>query len=290
MWDELFRELGYHWSKYFGTRKRLPMRAKRIKSSSSPALDSFKDFVLICQEDIFHPGSRRKPILLLSKGQEISTRDLPKLIMHGVQPEQFRFKPEETEEIPFEEVDEKPFSQAVATAVEKTKAATVEAGGSSSIAWRPLGKRRAHTVVILESDPKILKRLIDCLFVCGYDLNKIHPVGVAANLAWTLERYKPDLLIGCLSLLSASLNAETLKLLPPQLVMTVPESPGENSSTEVTLNNGTIAYCLYKPITRFALRQILLKLEPEAIPEEKAPITKSRPKVKLSRRAMLKMG
>jgi hypothetical protein len=286
MWDELYYEL----SNYFQRgKKRLMAHQQRKKPlvKASQTLESFKDFTLICQEDIFHPKSRRKPVLLLSKGQEISTRDLPKLILHGVQPEQFRFKADEADEAAMEEAQ---VAGVLASTLENSKVPDgLEDAGSNSLTWRPLGKRRTQTVVILESNPKILKRLIDCLFVCGFDLNKIHPVGVAANLGWSLKRYKPDLLIGSAPLLTEALNTETLKLLPTQLIMTLADTAGTQSLTQVTLANGTVAHCLYKPITRFSLRQLLLNLEPEEVrPTEVASKPKS--KIKLSRRAMLKMG
>jgi len=286
MWDEIYYEL----SKYFQRgKKRLMAHQQRKKplAKVGQTLGSFKDFTLICQEDIFHPKSRRKPVLLLSKGQEISTRDLPKLILHGVQPEQFRFKAEEADEAAMEELQ---IAGVLASTLENIQVPdSLEDTGSNSLAWRPVGKRRTQTVVVLESNPKILKRLIDCLFVCGFDLNKIHPVGVAANLGWSLKRYEPDLLIGSAPLLSEALGSDTLKLLPKQLIMTLTDTPGTQPLSQVTLANGTVAHCLYKPITRFSLRQLLLNLEPEEVrPTEVA--SKPESKIKLSRRAMLKMG
>jgi hypothetical protein len=299
MWDELFDEL-YERFNFSSIPSSVSTVVKKwtSKTSAKPirsnpktlALESVKDLMLVSQEDIFRPGRRKAPILLLSKGQEISAKDLPKLILHGVQPEQFRFKTEATAQALLAEEDSTmDAGQTMTELLTKTEPSTVRP-------WRSPGERRNQTVVILEPDSKTLKRIIDCLFVCGFDLNRIHPVRMAANLNWTLRRYEPDLVITDAELLADGLSSESHTLFPTQLIITFAGPiPLKDAITEVRLTHGAIAQCLYKPITRFSLRQILAQTEqqplsasaigPQTALSQKLPVGSSTP-----RRAILRMG
>lgn len=241
--------------------------------------------VLVSQEDIYRPDQaglqrdqKRQPILLLRKGQEIAAHDLPKLIQNGVRPDQVSFQYAENG-TPFQL-----FDTAISTAAaNKTAASTPVISASKKIeapvsvpvtpvsnratppSHPPMG-RHQQEVLILESDPKQMKRLIDCLFVCGFDLNRIHPLRISNHLSWALRRHQPDVLIADYKLFMAENREGELspENTPPRIIITTDANaaPFDLHQLQWPAHEDQIVQVLPKPISRFAVKRLLT---PEAL-------------------------
>jgi len=137
--------------------------------SSKPVAAEWPPGTLVSREDIYRESKGMPPILLLRKGYEVSPTELPRFIRNGARPHQFLFKPSE-------DLEYKPLPQPFDT----------------SLQTPPRHKQR---VLILEPDAKNLKRLIDCLFICGIPLDRIHSVRMPEQFAWAVEKYRPHLMV-----------------------------------------------------------------------------------------------
>jgi hypothetical protein len=226
----LFQQSDFFRADFFGTDSLFGFlrRFGRKRAASRPvaAGRSGGTLVLVSQEDIYGRGQRRQPILLLRKGQEIPAHDLPKLIQNGIRPDQVRFQyapddpatesPDDRVDAWMEYLGEKGGEDArlwstqgmtpPGSVLPRRPSALPASGsrqdemahpyGSRAVpGYKPHTERGRQTVLLLEPDPKHLKRLIDCLFGCGFSLNRIHPLRIPAHLSWALERHRPDILI-----------------------------------------------------------------------------------------------
>lgn len=215
----------------------------REMNESSPK--SRNAVTLVSREDIYAQRLDHDPVLLLRKGSEITADDLPRLIRNGASPTQFRLEYDETQaytretELPaFTRNTASPASDPISDALRAEKLIRK--------------KRSRQSVVILEPDQKSLKRLIDCLFVCGFSLPEIHPVRMASQLDWAIHKYSPQILV---------VDYEGLQLLrnfdcahaPSQLIMTV--SPDHELPEELYLEKNI--RILQKPVNRFDLNALL---------------------------------
>jgi hypothetical protein len=253
-----------------------PSFGKKQAPVSVPVVAAGK-LVLVSQEDIYRPeqaglqrDSKRQPILLLRKGQEIAAQDLPKLIQNGVRPDQVSFQYAESG-TPFQLFD------AVSKPIEKTDArvpavsaqkldAPVSIPVPPSInratppSHPPMG-RHQQEVLILESDPKQMKRLIDCLFVCGFDLNRIHPLCISSHLSWALRRHQPDVLIADYKLFMAENREGALspENTPARIIITTDANaaPLDRHQLQWPEHEDQIVQVLPKPISRFAMKRLL---------------------------------
>lgn len=153
---------------------------------SKPVAAEWPPGTLISREDIYRESKGMPPILLLRKGYEVSPTELPRFIRNGARPHQFLFKPADDLEHnplpqPFDRIPRQEFLEEISAGAFDT-----------SLQTPPRHKQR---VLILEPDAKNLKRLIDCLFICGVPLDRIHSVRMPEQLAWAVEKYRPHLLV-----------------------------------------------------------------------------------------------
>lgn len=217
-------------------------------------------FKLISNEDIYRIIKRSKsdragePVLLLKKGIEVEPEQLHRLMKNGVSPSQFRIRQADSEALP----------EAAAWGVFEGAAATNPLLEVSAGLVRTLrGRKRA---LVLDSEPKSMRRLTDCLFMCGFQLDNIHPVRIASSLNWALQKYLPHLLVVDYQLSGKQNGIQILQTMYPalsaleQVILTVP-SLSTLPAWEVRRLQ---AFCesrnvslLPKPLNRFALKQIL---------------------------------
>lgn len=235
---------------------------KPASDNSRPASASPSLMILVSREDIFRYTAAGEAILLLRKNQEVQPDDLPKLIQHGARPEQFRFQYIERP-APVGRSEHGPEFQ--------RNHAPEPMSNPITAAPRPVvnGEHARKKVLILEPEQKNLKRLIDCLFVCGFDLNRIHPLRISNHLAWALERHQPDILIvdyhmqdggGGVSLLNALHKPPGME----QMILTLDTSRPLPLAEEVAIRklcDEKAIKILYKPVNRFSLKQLLQEQE-----------------------------
>ena len=229
------------------------------------ALDAGR-LVLISQEDIYRHDQRRQPILLLRKGQEIAAHDLPKLIQNGVRPDQVSFQYAENGtpfQLPISDISTAPVSKpevSLSTASFSKDHAPVTPPPAIKTAIPSMG-RRQQDVLVLESNPKQMKRLIDCLFLCGFDLNRIHPLRISSHLSWALRRHQPDMLIADYEQLieeniKGELSAENC---PPHIILTMDTKnlPTAAHRLQWPGSEEQIVQTLLNPASRFAMKRLL---------------------------------
>lgn len=110
-----------------------------------------------------------------------------------------------------------------------------------------------------------MKRLIDCLFICGLQLDRIHPVRVSEHLSWALEKYRPQLLVVDYHLQGGQNGLETLTALHKlpgveKIILTLAPHPilseAENRLIEEFCREKDIKI-LSKPVSRYSLNRIL---------------------------------
>lgn len=226
--------------------------------------------ILVTSEDIYRKNRGMEPILLLRKGFELTPDELPKFLNSGAQIHQFYYK--HTGQIlnpgyqkpRAKKQDRPPLARGMSNPLTQK---------SSSVALQRLQQKR---VLIVEPDQKNLKRLIDCLFICGIQLDRIHPVRVVSSVPWAMEKYRPQILVANYEL-SSSIDGLTLLQAfadlsyVETLILTVPNghllSLEENAAIEA-LSHRIKIKILSKPVSRFALKRILN--EPAELTDYKA--------------------
>lgn len=212
---------------------------KRL-GNPSPSLSASMDASvrLVSRENIYSDGENGT--LLLKKGTEILPDALPKLVQCGADPSLFYIK------------------------------ANPQPGNSYDTNNPVLRDARAaifatKRVLVLDSNPKGLTRMMNQLVSLGFSMGKIHPVRMPQYLGWSIEKYQPDLLILDYQL-SGSLNAlDVLKSATecanvPQVIMTVPTGVvtkfnQENFFAQVDALQVDV---LFKPVPLTALEGIVL--------------------------------
>lgn len=167
--------------------------AQREPLASVPAVveretTPHRQTILVSKEDIYRHAPHSEPVLLLKKGYEVSAEELPRYLKNGARANQFRTKwPDEAS--PETNPETSP-------AVERV---SLKPGAMHNPLLQPSALRRAtrshKRVLIVEPDQKGLKRIIDCLFICGFSLDKIQPLRVVNHLAWALDKHQPHLLL-----------------------------------------------------------------------------------------------
>lgn len=186
---------------------------------------------LVTREDIY-----REQVLLVKKGYEVEMDDLPKLIKNGAKPSQFTLKmdPEEAQHV---------------------------LGHGNPIVKLARSEKR---VLVLDPDQKSLKRTIDCFFVCGFSLPRIHPVRLASHLDWALRKYQPQVLVADYELLDGRdglslLSGLTLADNVEHVILTLPARTfsSEEESLILELSQRKNIQVLKKPVSRFALHRLL---------------------------------
>lgn len=217
--------------------------------------DGIEQEILVSREDIYRNDLGGEPILLLRKGFELTPDELPRFLKSGAQMHQFRYKHSDeplrsTYQKPLRPEARKGLSRGVSNPLER------------ELPPRGLKQKRA---LIVEPEQKSLKRLIDCLFICGLKLDRIHPVRVVSNTPWAVEKYRPQILVADYSLpgsidgltllqaFSELSYVETLILaVPPNTILST-----EENEIIATLSQQKQFKILSKPVNRFALQRIL---------------------------------
>jgi hypothetical protein len=148
--------------------------------------------ILVTREDIYRENKGMEPILLLRKGYEVTPEELPRFIRNGAKPHQFQFKHTEEPLRAYQLLPKPPIQSTPAPVLLRRTQPASDPPDTLSI--RPQTGNRKK-VLILEPDPKSMKRLIDCLFICGVPLDRIHPVRLAEHLNWVAEKYRPNVLV-----------------------------------------------------------------------------------------------
>lgn len=274
---------------------------KQAEVAPVAARSSGSTLVLVSQEDIYGRGHRRQPILLLRKGQEIPAHDLPKLIQNGIRPDQVRFQyaTDSADTDPVSAWDEhalyrKPGGMTPPGNIPPIRPQSLQPPSVSQpdFAAHPYesyqtydGKpshteRGRQTVLLLEPDPKSLKRLIDCLFGCGFSLSRIHPLRIPAHLSWALERHQPDILIADYRFIAAEGGLTALRnrlstgASPERIILTLDPHTMHMDSGQIGYDASPLSFgfsldenerdvgsglvqILRKPVSRFAMKRLL---------------------------------
>ena len=152
--------------------------------------------------------------------------------------------------------------------------------------------RNAKRVLILEPDSKSLKRIMDCLFSCGFQLERLHPVRIISSLDWALRKYTPHVLIVDYRLSGNPDGIQLLQELRPVLpvlerviLMTPPISKlseREDERIDAFCNTWRIRR-IAKPINRFSLGLALESIHSAAFARD--PSRRSTEKMILSTRS-----
>jgi hypothetical protein len=150
--------------------------------------------ILVSKEDIYRENKGMAPILLLRKGLEVSMEELPRFIRNGARPQQFEFKPAE------QEFADEPGNNLTNYALSHQLRALHRQAFLEELNETPYppesgDPRHKKQVLVLEPDQKSLKRLVDCLFICGTPLDKIHSIRLPEQLGWAIDKYQPELLV-----------------------------------------------------------------------------------------------
>ncbi len=223
---------------------------------------SLPEGTLVSKEDIYRENKGMAPILLLRKGFEVSMDELPRFIRNGARPHQFLFKPSESAEIA--EVD---LPEALPQQLKSVRRQGMMEEFGTVSPYRSLQRdpRDRQRVLILEPDQKSLKRLIDCLFICGTPLDKIHTVRMPQQLAWAIGKYKPQILMVDYALSDEQTGLAllaSLQSLPgvEKIIFTIdPDSPLSEAEQQTLDALGPTANVklLPKPVSRFTVNRIL---------------------------------
>lgn len=233
-----------------------------VNPAAIPAAAALPPGTLVSKEDIYRENKGMAPILLLRKGYEVSMEELPRFIRNGARPHQFLFKPAEGHEVAS--------IKAPDTLPQQVKAVRrhgVMDEFNVSPPYRPLERdpRDKKRVLILEPDQKGLKRLIDCLFICGTPLDKIHTVRMPEQLAWALDKYHPQILIVDYALPNQQTGLELLTGFASlqgieKIIFTVaPDEPMSDAEIKTleTFSSEKNIKILKKPVSRFTVNRIL---------------------------------
>jgi hypothetical protein len=221
--------------------------------------------MLVSKEDIYRENRGMAPILLLRKGFEVSPDELPRFIRNGARPQQFLFKPSESPDIGTLSSPE-PLSQQLREVRRYELLEEFDAARNRPDASYPSPiPQTQKRVLILEPDQKALKRLIDCLFICGTSLDKIHSVRLPEQLAWAIGKYRPQVLVVDFDLPNGQTGLELLTGFPSllsveKIIFTVspdaPLSEPEKSALEGLCPDRSVKF-LKKPVSRFTVNRIL---------------------------------
>lgn len=241
------------------------LRPQFEKQQNAPEeTPSDESFMIVSVEDIYRAinglnrGRPGDPVLLLKKGIEVQATQLPRLMKNGADPSQFRLKAADgTESFVSDPV-------VPMTNVMSMSSMTHPLFEAPASLVRAL--RSQKRVLILDPEQKSLKRLIDCLFMCGFQLDKLHPVRMASSLHWALHKYTPHVLVIDYRLSEKQNGIQILHnlqgVLPSleQVILTTPPlqnlSSWEARRIESFCENWNV-HLLPKPVSRFALKQIL---------------------------------
>lgn len=225
--------------------------------------DAALPVILVSTEDIYRALNKRErnrqmePVLLLKKGLEVAATQLPRFIKNGANPSQFRIKPLDGEPM----VDD---ASAETTQSPAQSPMTNPLRGFPASVVKAIRSRKR--VLMLDPDQKSLKRLIDCLFICGFQLDNLHPLRVPSSLTWAINKYTPHVLVVDYHLSDAQNGLYLLQQVPSildtveQVILTIPPrqelTPGQFQQIEAfcSLRNVKI---LPKPVSRFTLKVIL---------------------------------
>ena len=237
-------------------------RQSQISPLGLPLPVSLPAGTLVSKEDIYRENKGMAPILLLRKGFEVSMDELPRFIRNGARPHQFFFKPSNSPDIADIEVPEALPQQLKAL---RRQGMMEEFGVVSPYRSLQRDPRDRQRVLILEPDQKSLKRLIDCLFICGTPLDKIHTVRLPQQLAWAIAKYKPQILMVDYALSDQQTGLAllaSLQSLPgvEKIIFTIdsdsPLSEAEQQTLEA-LGPAAKVKLLPKPVSRFTVNRIL---------------------------------
>lgn len=223
---------------------------------------------LVCKEDIYRENRGMSPILLLRKGCEVSTDELPRFIRNGARAHQFVFKPAENysdnNRVASVTAPE-PLTQQTKTPRRHDVRRELESSPPHSNQPLQAIPHRRKRVLILEPNQKSLKRLIDCLFICGTSLDKIHTVRLQEHLGWAMAKYKPQILIVDYALPNQQTGLELLASFSSlqgieKIIFTIDPDSSLSSEEIETLET----FCpekniriLKKPVSRFTVNRIL---------------------------------
>ncbi len=176
-------------------------------ASSMPAYSAQP--VLVSREDIYDAG---KTVLLLKAGTEISSSDLPRLIRHGIKPGQFYLKdpvvlPANTTSIEtgmsgIAGVDDLEDTMVDPDLLEWTQVNEFDEDPEvSSLSQygvvHPVQRsiREEKSVLVLDGDSRNIQKTVRCLEACGFYIGKLHPVRKVDHLAWSISKYRPQVLV-----------------------------------------------------------------------------------------------
>ena len=248
-----------------------PMHALTSKNRPK-GLQFSVDEDLYCLPDVrAHGTNDAEPVLLLKKGASMALSDLPKLLRNGVNIRQVSLQvhnPETGESKPLPK-DIPP--QALADLARFQQFDMSPPGESQSVPAAPSSLQKPESarfrrVMVVESDQKQLKRIMDCLFLCGFHPGQIHPVRMTRSLDWAVAKHQPDVLLVNYHLspnaTGMAMLAAIRKQLPPhaQIVVTLPipsgRNPDENKLIQTLCADWNIQI-VYRPMNRFALKKVM---------------------------------
>jgi hypothetical protein len=216
---------------------------------------------LVSKEDVYaahqddESSDSKRQVLLVKAGTAVKLADLPKLIRYGAKPHQFRLEKQQSSgKVQTTDLDE----HLVRVMTEPQRA-------NLSAPQIMLNK----DALVVETDDRAMNRMMDCLSACGIPLHRVHPIYLMSHLFWALDKYNAKIVaMG----IHANVNYQELydtlqKLKARQLVetiiLTVDDSFRSQSSMEWLddLADTYDVHVVFKPVSRFVLRPVLLGTE-----------------------------
>lgn len=222
--------------------------------------DTWPPGTLVSKEDIYRENRGMAPILLLRKGYEVSPEELPRFIRNGARAHQFLFKPAQNHE-----VSQINGPQSLPQQLKEMRRVELMEEFGGPYPTHKSEDRDQKRVMILESDQKSLKRIIDCLFIGGMPLDKIHSVRMPEQLAWAIGKYRPKVLIvdyllpngqTGLELLAGFSSLHSVEKIIFTLNPNDPLAEEEKQTLESACPSQSVRF-LKKPVSRFTLNHIL---------------------------------
>ncbi len=204
----LFKDFKFSKSAKTPAPKSIKPHSKKVASGSYSSLP-----ILVSRDDIY---DAEKTVLLLKAGTEISSADLPRLMRHGIKPGQFYLKDPTVLPVDNSAVETGMSGMAGVYDSHDLHDATVD---PDLLAWTQANEcddtpeessslsqygvihpvqrsiREEKSVLVLDGDSRNIQKTVRCLEACGFYIGKLHPVRKVDHLAWSISKYRPQILI-----------------------------------------------------------------------------------------------
>lgn len=235
-----------------------------LATSAKEVPPSALGIVLVSKENIYRDNLGAKPTLLLKEGYEVTQEELPRFIRNGAKPHQFYLKEQQTQ------LSGTPIAKPASPLAQLIENQSITIRRGMENPPRAPKIKRSETqkhILIMDPQPKSLKRSFDCFFKCGFSLDLIHPVRMSEHFHWAVKKHKPDILMvnyiqeGSISGLDLLVSLQKLASIETAILFF--SNTANLSDAEMTMIKNTCKQknikILLKPVSRFGLKCLLDK-------------------------------